>query len=220
MAKESKSTRALTGVRLLHKDIPSTLCTETGGSFVASNGWQHIADNVLYYETYFDLSAYELDDLTVVPTSLSLQDGLPYTTIQPAPETQMAVLDIISQEKLDMATVYTNYTQTYDIPGSPAATEDWTQLLMCNFRLMTPQTDFAVSSLLLPATGGTFGSAEPTAVQKLWLYRIIIPVANDLTDTIWNIPPTRFIMGADIVKEEDLPYMMRLKRSYELATQG
>jgi len=175
---------------------------------------------VLYYETYFDLSAYELDDLTVVPTSLSLQDGLPYTTIQPAPETQMAVLDIISQEKLDMATVYTNYTQTYDIPGSPAATEDWTQLLMCNFRLMTPQTDFAVSSLLLPATGGTFGSAEPTAVQKLWLYRIIIPVANDLTDTIWNIPPTRFIMGADIVKEEDLPYMMRLKRSYELATQG
>ena len=91
---------------------------------------------------------------------------------------------------------------------------------MCNFRLLTPQTDFAVSTLLLPATGGAFGSAEPTAVQKLWIYRIIIPVALDLTDTIWTIPPTRFVMGAEVVKEDDLPYIMRLKRSYELSTQG
>jgi len=220
MAKESKSTRAVTGTRLMHKGIPGTLITETSDNFVVTNGWRNIANDVVYYETYFDLSAYELDDLTVIPTALSLQDGLPYTTIQPAPESQMAVLDIISQEKLDMQTVYDNYVASNDIPGSPTSTEDWAQLLMCNFRLMTPQTDFSVSTLLLPATGGAFGSAEPTAVQKLWLYRIIIPVATDLTDTIWTVPPTRFVMGAEIVKEDDLPYIMRLKRSYELATQG
>ena len=218
MAKEKNSTRALTGVRLMHKDIPSTLCLAQGGTFVLTNGWQNLNDDVIYYETTFDLSAYELDDLTVVPTSLSLQDGLPYTTVQPGPDTQLAVLDIISQESLDIQAVYDNYTTTYDIPGSPASLEDWTQLLMCNFRLMTPQTDFQNSSLLLSATGGTFGSAEPTAVQRLWIYRILIPVVNDIDDTIWTIPPTRFILGAEIVKEDDLPYMMRLKRSYELST--
>lgn len=220
MAKESKTTRAVTGTRLMHKPIPGTICTETSGDYVVTNGWSSITNDVLYYETYFDLSAYELDDLTVIPTALSLQDGLPYTTIQPGLNTQMAVLDIISQERLDVQTVYDNYVGGNDIPGSPQSREDWTQLLMCNFRLLTPQTDFAVSSLLLPATGGAFGSAEPTAVQKLWIYRIIIPVALDLTDTIWTIPPTRFVMGAEVVKEDDLPYIMRLKRSYELSTQG
>jgi hypothetical protein len=91
---------------------------------------------------------------------------------------------------------------------------------MCNFRLLTPQTDFSITNLLLPATGGSLGSAEPTAVQKLWVYRVLIPTATDLSTSTWVVPATRFVLGAEIVKEDDLPYMMRLKRSYELATQG
>jgi len=224
MAKEKTSTRALTGSRIMHKNIPSTICQEVDGGFIATNGWETLLNNVLYYETYFDLSAYELDDLTVVPTALTLQDGVPYTAILPPapgdPDYRLVVLDIISQEKLDVEQIYTNYTTSYDIPGSPASKEDWTQLLMLNFRLMTLQTDFSAATLLLPATSGSFGSAEPTAVQKLWLYRIIMPGANDLSETVCTIPPTRFVMGAEIVQEDELPYMMRLKRSYELATQG
>ena len=218
MAKDS--TRALTGTRLLHEDVPSTVCTETGGQYVATNGWQNLNNDVLYYESYFDLSAYELDDLTLIPTAMSLQDGMAYTTTSVDPITQLPVLDIISQERLDMQEIYTNYTTRYDIPGSPGSTQDWSQLLMCNFRLLTPQTDFSIQTLLLPATGGSFGSAEPTAVQKLWYYRILIPTALDLTGSVWVVPPTRFVLGAEIVKEDELPYMMRLKRSYEIATQG
>lgn len=218
MAKDS--TRALTGTRLLHEDVPGTICTEVGGQYAATNGWQTLLNDVLYYESYFDLSAYELDDLTLIPTAMSLQDGMPYTTTSQDPITQLPVLDIISQEKLNMREVYDNYTTSLDIPGSPGSTQDWIQLLMCNFRLMTPQTDFMITNLLLPATGGAYGSAEPTAVQKLWYYRILIPTANDLTGSVWVVPPTRFVLGAEIVKEDELPYMMRLKRSYEIATQG
>lgn len=215
------STRALTGNRLLHSNVPSTIATFTGANvWAATNGWQTLANQVVYYENYFDLSGYELDDLTLVPTSIIVQDGLPYTTTNATPTTQMAILDIVSQEKLNMADIYANYIATYDIPGSPASKEDWTQMLMCNFKLLTPQTDFALSTLLLPATNGSFGSSEPTAVQKLWMYRIVIPISTDLSDSTWAIPPTRFILGAEIIKEDTLEYMMRLKRSYELATQG
>ena len=223
MAKEKDTTRALTGSRLMNLPVPSTILTETeSGSnlYAATNGWETLGNDVLYYENYFDLSAYELDDLTLVPTAIALQDGMPYFAINPAEELQVAIFDVVSQERLSMQEVFDNYIGTNGYPGSPGSTQDWKQLLMCNFRLLTIQNDFQAVTLLLPATGGSFGSSEPTAVQKLWVYRIVIPVANDLTDLTITIPPSRFVLGAEIVKEDDLPYMMRLKRSYELATQG
>ncbi len=221
MAKEKTSTRALTGSRLMNLPVPSTLATFTDeNEWAATNGWKTLANQVVYYENYFDLSAYELDDLTLVPTAISLQDGLPYTTTSQDPLTQLPIFDIVSQEKLSMAELYTIYTAGYDYPSSPNSTQDWSQLLMCNFRLLTPQTDFLITNLLLPATGGSLGSAEPTAVQKLWVYRVLIPTASDLTASTWVVPATRFVLAAEIVKEDELPYMMRLKRSYELATQG
>ena len=217
-----KKSRALTGPRLMNLPIPSTQLTESepgSNLYAATNGWETLGNDVLYYENYFDLSAYELDDLTLVPNAIALQDGMPYTATNPEAELQLAIFDIVSQERLSMQEVYDNYTTSYGYPGSPESTQDWKQLLMCNFRLLTIQSDFIVSSLLLPATGGALGSSEPTAVQKLWVYRIVIPVLTDLTGLTINIPPTRFVLGAEIVKEDDLPYMMRLKRSYELSTQ-
>lgn len=221
MAKEATTGRALTGSRLLHATVPDTIATFTGGNvWAATNGWQTVSNKVVYHESYFDLSAYELDDLTLVPTAISLQDGMPYTTTSADPTRRMPVFDIVSQVRLSPEEIYDNYVTSYSFPGSPESTEDWSQLLMCNFRQMLPQVDFTDVTLLLPATGGAFGSSEPTAVQKLWHYRIVIPSATDLSASTWIIPPTRFVLGAEIIKEAELPYMMRLKRSYELANQG
>ena len=72
---------------------------------------------------------------------------------------------------------------------------------------------------MLPVTQGSFGSAEPTAVQKLWVYRVVLCRGASDASTLL-LPATRFVLASDIVKEEDLPYIMRLKRSYELSTQG
>lgn len=218
MAKEKESTRALTGARLMSQPVPSCISAFTGGVFPGSNGWVSTAGG-LYYENYFDLSAYELDDLTVIPTLLELQDALQYTASNPPPELQVRVWDIISQEKLNSQSVI-DLIDSLDYPSSPGSTQDWSQILMCNYRFFVTQNDFTFSTLLLPATGGALGSSEPTAVQKLWTYRIVSPAANDLEGMTINIPATRFIAGIEVIKEDELPYMMRLKRSYELATQG
>jgi len=218
MAKEKESTRALTGARLMSQPVPSYIGAFAGGAFPSSNGWATFPGGVSY-ENYFDLSAYELSDLTAIPTLLELQDALPYTCINPPADLQVHVWDIISQEKLDPETIV-NLLNTLDYPGSPGSTNDWSQILMCNFRLFTTQSDFQSTSLLLPATGGALGSSEPTAVQKLWAYRIVSPAATDLDNLQINIPATRFIAGIEVIKEDELPYLMRLKRSYELSTQG
>ena len=51
MAKEKDTTRALTGTRLLHKNVPQTNWVNTQEP---TNGWQTIAGGgCLYYESYF-----------------------------------------------------------------------------------------------------------------------------------------------------------------------
>lgn len=212
------STRALTGPRLLDHAVPGTMWT-TGAGNQPTNGWELSANNFLYYENYFDMAGLMLDDLTLVPTVTSLQDGYPYIVQNMG---SMGVWDIISTERLDI-----DYFLNYILggrsgPGMPESTEDWNQIIMCNYRLMTLQTQFTDATLMLPATGGSFGSQEPSAARKLWIYRVILGgISPDPgSPAILQIPATRFIMGAEIVKEDDLPYMMRLKRSYELSTQG
>ena len=217
MSKEKTSTRALTGRRILSKPISNYAGTRTVAGFPGDKMWEPLGPggaNGVYVETYFDLSAYELDDLTLIPHLIQLQDGLPYFS---ALTEGIDVYDVVSQERLNPDD-FIAYAIGGDYPSSPGSTEDWSQILMCNTRFMTAQADYQFADLLLPATQGSFGSSEPTAVQKLWLYRVVL-VRSGVENSTLNLPATRFVLGAEIIKEDDLPYMMRLKRSYELSTQ-
>lgn len=217
MAEKKKSTRAMLGERVLAKNIPSTLATynQVSGEFSATNGWEVILPTTgLYYETYYDLSGYTLDDLTLVPRYTQVQDGLPY--FGAASTTNLRIFDIISQERLTPADFF-GYTLLGNFPGSASSREDWRQVLMCNVKYMLPQTDFTEAGLLLTSTEGRFGSNEPTAVEKLWVYRIIITGGLPEDGDTITIPATRFIVGGEVIDEPDLEYMMRLKRSYELS---
>ena len=211
MAKESKSTRALTGERILSKPISSySGVNDPATGLPGSQDWQ-VDGQILYVETYFDLSGYELDDLTLMPRYIRLQDGLPYFS----EATALDVYDVISQEKLNI-TDFLLHAISGDYPGSKLSTEDWSQILFCNTRFFTQQVDFTFNNLQLPATAGSFGSLEPTAARTLWIYRVVIP--RELPEgSSLTIPATRFILSGEVVQEDELEYMMRLKRSYELA---
>ena len=174
------------------------------------NDWA-VDSGILYVEDYFDLSGYELDDLTLIPKYIRLQDGMPYFTEAEA----LDVFDIVSEERLNIPDFFA-YMLSGNYPGSKASDEDWSQILFCNTRFFTPQVDFTFASLVLPSTAGSFGSLDPTAASKLWIYRVVVPRALPEGATV-NIPATRMILSAEIVKEKDLDYMMRLKRSYELS---
>jgi hypothetical protein len=210
-------TRALKGDRVLSLAVPHYVGTYVDAAlqWPGNNGWQPTSTGV-FHEQYFDLSGYELDDLTLVPKFMQLQDGgNPYAGGLGV--SALHVWDIISQERLDPSQ-FLIYAVTGDYPGSPATTQDWSQILMCNKRYMTGQTVFTSANLFLPASSGSFGSSEPTAVAKLWCYRIIVTGGTLETGDILNIPATRFVLGGTVIDEPDLEYMMRLKRSYELGT--
>lgn len=210
---------ALTGNRQFTKNIPSTTIgyDDVEGSFTATNGWQ-VEENAVYYETYWDLSPYTLNDLTYFPITAVLQDGMPHIfNVTNPTDMNMSIVDIVSQVPLQVGAVRADLLVN-NLPGQPLSDEDFTQIIMCQFRFMLPTTQFSTSTLMTPATLGQFGSLEPSASEKLYIYRIIVPAtANRVAGDAIGIPATRFIMNGAVAKESELEYMMRLKRSYELA---
>jgi len=67
-----------------------------------------------------------------------------------------------------------------------------------------------------------YSSLEPTAADCLYCYRIFyVPAAETVGGGVSTVslPPKRVILDAFTVEEPELEYMMRLKRSYELANQ-
>lgn len=202
------------------KDIPSLSASfdATTSQFTAANGWQNDTNGTLYYESYFDLSGYELDDLTTLIDMIMLQDSNAYFLNNAFADSLITVLDIVSEERLDPDTV-SDLALNGEYPGTPESVQNFDQIKYCAVRGMLPQTDLSSASLLVTGFSGSYGSASPTTASKLYVYRIIRIAATDLDGQSITIPATRFMLAANIVKEDDIPYLMRLKRSFELGTQ-
>lgn len=68
-----------------------------------------------------------------------------------------------------------------------------------------------------------FSSLEPTATDKLYVYRVLFlptPVRETQSGlSQLNVPSVRILLDTNFAKEDDIPYLMRLKRGYELANQ-
>jgi hypothetical protein len=78
-------------------------------------------------------------------------------------------------------------------------------------------------AILLPIVDEYYSSLEPTAADTLYVYRIIYLSRPSILDstgfTYVGVPARRIILDTMIDEESELSYMMRLKRSYELANQ-
>jgi hypothetical protein len=226
------SERALMGPRILTKDVDQATFTWDGAEnkFVANvnapSTWQGHAFGI-YWEGYFDLSGYNLDDLTLVPTLMELQDsGIYQTTFFPVGPTGtqdegLFIVDVMSQEKLNIDDTMLGIL-TGGYPSTNQSSTNFEQIPMCNVRFTRIRTTYGANNLQSVVCGGSYGSGEPTAGEKLYLYRfIVVSSLVPFTGPEGIIAyPTRFILGANIIKEEELAHMMRLKRSYELANYG
>jgi hypothetical protein len=215
MSEESKG--ALMGFRELSQLIPEYTGAMASSVFAGFKGWVASASNpIVMYETYFDLTGYQLDDLTAMPIAATLQDPGMYTcSTNTVP---LNVLDILSQERLTRDEVY-NLILLNNVPGMGASNNNYEQITFGNYRLMLAQgtfTDPAGLNLYLPTSQTQFGSGDAVAVDKLWAYRFIVaPGAADGASL--RIPASRFLLQINVVKESDRVYLQRLKRSYELA---
>jgi hypothetical protein len=230
MAKKTTQARALSGPRQMTKQIPMShpIWNDDAQGWLVDDmpGWQSIttAHNTgVYAETYFDLSGYELSDLTTVLRSVRVQD--PGLYLFSGQTKVFSVYDILSTERLsstDLVEVYDNHRlEVMSAPGMSRGPLDRDQIPFGLYRMFGHNsTNVGLPELMVNVRTSRFGSGEPVAVQKLWVYRIVILIGLPAGPQTLTIPASTFVVNAHIIKEKDIPYFFRLKRSYELANQG
>jgi hypothetical protein len=211
------SPRVLEGPRTMTTMIPQYDNAYGVTGWPANLGWQPYGLNTLYAETYLDLSPYDLDDLTFAPRTAFVQD--PGMYLQSNANNPFVIVDIISQERLDInAVAFDLSLQT--VPGMLDTKTEPIQIMFGNLRVMVQNTTMpgaGANLLYLTSRASQFGSGEPTAVSKLWVYRILHWLNPPTVADTLKVPASRFVLSGTVAKESDLAYLMRLKRSYELA---
>jgi len=228
------STGALTGRRLMTKEFqnykwgqesPPAIWDESKNNWVFGGGAQGWVSS----ETYFDTSGYTRDDLTLFPERITVQESGSFRIAEDPGGSKVGaiVLDMITEERFDGS----NASKFYDIailmvqnevaPGFNLGELEFDQIIYGRYRMLGHDSNiWTITQGNLTLLNETqFGSGSPTTADKLWCTRIVIPLGgfSVAPDTFIIIPSARYIMSATIAKESDLSYLMRQKRSYELA---
>jgi len=196
-----------------------------------ANGWTVVANSlVAAYETTIDLSGYAMKDLTFYPHGGYIQEGgvhyfpdgvslTDYTIVSSIPiDFTNVVYQVLSQASPGF--IMQNTTAAAGL-GNDAQNPDTVMFAENRYlhldSTITPNT----VGLLRDISRLQSGSFEPTAADKLYVARLVIPInAGTAPGAIrLDIPASRVVLPGRMGKEPELEYMMRLKRSYELANQ-
>lgn len=185
----------------------------------AGTGWEYIQimPNGQTYQAwtnrqYIDLSGWNAQDLTMFTVGVDIQkDGIPLVATMPSPV--MTVYDFITTRRITDAEII-------DTINSPPGFIDSTlDLMECIYGLrQSLAQNGQIPGTYVNVDGGTFGSGNPCAVEKLHWTRLVITTMGhfeDITGSI-TIPPTNLVVQATTTEEKDLVYMERLRRSYVL----
>ena len=223
------------------EDMQRTLCVEFGPLGVEYNplindfeitgtgaGYEYLGSGAWVLQQDIDLSGYAMDKKTFYPYSsfeqrsgTTLGKFLDRLTEQPyILETTIVSSVPLNNIDLSVALVYApGFNQFSGLPGSRF---NRSQIIHGEYKIYTIDSTMAVaggSNTLRLLERQVYSSLEPTAADKLYCYRIltISGAVGEALQGYW--PSSRVLMPGTLSTEPKLEYMMRLKRSYELANQ-
>jgi hypothetical protein len=199
------------------------LSTDVGAAAInGSDGWIPLLTNGCFIQNDIDLAGMAQQEMTFATFDTMYQDpGLYLSEVAgggaPGTATRMMVMEIISQVPLnqgDLQNAMTDFPAR--APGMLETNQDFKQIIYGNLRLYVANNTLGLPGYFQLIESSGFGSKEPTAADKLYCYKIVNLSGGTPGDTL-QIPASRIGLSGRMYKEEDLEYIYRLKRSYELA---
>ena len=183
---------------------------------VTGDQWHKVTDSSFVTRSYYDLSGYNWQDLTAFFAGSNIQEEFgPNGTLS------CYVVDLITTEFLTDADIsqahFNDPAGTSDLPGFPESTFDMSQVIYARTRT------FNATMSSLPTDVSQYyqtnwGTCQAATSDKVHLTRIVFTDFSLPHDATIYIPPCDYVTSIIVAKEKELPYLMRQKRSYELAT--
>ena len=220
---------ALTGTpRILNKISSPTAISNVGSVYsfyvgASQSGWSIIptdngADSVAVWRGYIDLGGLEREALTFFLQSAQAVNNQGYkcTTIG---ATGVDVMDVISKVEITNDDIdHGRYPETeiYS-PGFFDSLQDMEQVLWARYQEYYHDTGWSSADMLQLSNQSIWGEGIGTSASRIHLTRII-SLPNETANFV--VPQTCWQLVGTAIEEPDLEYIMRLRRDYELATQG
>lgn len=195
-----------------------------GGYWNSSNGFSGLGADTLFFTSVIDLSGYAREDLTFATIETAYQDPGIYSQtnaagVAPGTQTKVEVIEMVTDVPFDAAAI-TEVSNNLGItaPGMLSTKQDFRQIIYGRYSLYVPNTTLNLPGYMQLVSAGGFGSKEPTAAAKLYCYKIVrvSGPAPPAPGELLQLPAARCGLYGRMFRESELPYMMRLKRSYEL----
>ena len=223
--------------RILTVDHPSFAATFRSGVYeLFPSGFRSISAGTFVHESTIDLGGYtRQDDMTVYFRNSFEQRGgtdAIFWNFYDAQSDSVIENIIVSSvpftdNQLLAAQIYSPGFTPYPGGGLDYGNFDRTHIIHGEYKLYYANSIIGSSSFADPGaatlqalTDNVYSSLEPTAADTLYCYRVIScpdPANTQITQVA--LPPMRVLMSITTEVEPELSYMMRLKRSYELANQ-
>lgn len=182
--------------------------------FTGYNGnWEKLEGTVFLSSTFIDLAGIAIDEETVFPDMITVQEGGLGNAMTGAAGDSMVTMDIISSVALDMPAVYGKIFLFG--AGFPNGAGDFQHIQYARTERHTLDLD-TQAAFPFKAESNQSGSMAATASDRLYVYRMVFfyDVSNTLSAA--TRAAARVVLGVNVQKEQDYQYLMRLKRSYEL----
>jgi len=193
--------------------IPPVEAAWGPAEWIDQNGHTPLGIDGLLFSATIDLSGWTKNDFTFGTVQSQYQDPGVYlsNTASSKVEVMEIISDIpISESRLNIIKIGMGSTS----PGMMYSQQDFKAIIYGNYRLYVPNSTLGLANYLQLISSGSFGSKEPTASSMLYCYRIIKCVGAP-AETI-STPACRIGLFGAFYQEGDIPFIMRLKRSYEL----
>ena len=185
----------------------------SGGLATVTGGWEVILVDLnvaaIAHRNYIDLSGWTKQELTTFTQGVDIQkQQIPIKVPSPT-STSLWEFDFITTRKITDAEL----AAYGSLPGFAGSTVDLMEVIYGERMLYGENA--TIPGNYLQISGDTFGSGNPTAMDKLHWTRLIIADAPGDGEQI-AVWPTNLVVQAMTVEEKDLVWMERLRRSYVL----
>jgi hypothetical protein len=178
-----------------------------------NDNWTKLEGTIFLSSTYVDLAGLAMDEETVYPEAITIQESGLGNAIAGAAGDSIVTMDIVSSVAIDMAAEYGNIL--LNGVGFPHGAGDFQHIQYVRTERHTLDLD---TGAVFPfkAESNQAGSMAPTASDRLYVYRFVF--VYDASTTVSSIKRQagRVVMAVNTKKEQEYQYLMRLKRSYDL----
>lgn len=211
---------SMEGPRLLNKDIDqvtASLDTVSATFTIAADGSDWIADyyavgagaiGVLRWSGYIDLGGYTRESRTFFPGIPIAQDGGFYVLTG---GTSLMMWTMITTSPIDEIAMIPT-AGGFSVPGFLGSTTNPDQVTWGIGSTMAPGS--AHNNLLSVQDAWSWGTGSPTATDRLYINKFVHVVSSEPCSV--QLPPTHILVPGIVDGEDDLVYMERLRRSFEL----